>query len=326
MPEAGGDAITLRIGDTERCGAESLKIVSWRKVFVQTTLMKPEFAFPLDTAIGELRRVFVELVPTMTNIADQVTNLAQHELKPFATRHFKPTKRPFEAHLVLIETHDEPEELEYAVSVSAGGTTIHCNPVWPYSEWLLDATWSINAGDWKPIKTVRRNAKSPAQPAAGEYIEILDDGATGGLMVIPSPDFAAKHGAAWVKLKLRTVRGSFTGDATYAPHIFVAQPNRSLPEKIKTVVHEFGHALGLVKSGTALHYMKDNGGSGDHCRHGATPDEIAYAEGGSFEGTYENGNCVMFHEASDHFRFCATCFTMAKNASLAAPLLRKKGW
>jgi hypothetical protein len=290
--------------------------------------MRPELAFPLDTAIAEMRRVFVELVPTTTKVAGETSNLANKDLKAFGARHFKPSNRPFEAHLVMVETQDEPIEEEHAVLVPASGAIVYTGPLWPHSEWLLDAQWSPDGRGWKTVKTVRSNANSapPLAPAKGEHVEVMEAETPGAVRINASADFVAKHGAIWVKIKVKALLASFTGDASHAPHIFLAQPNRPLAEKTKTLVHELGHALGLVKKGSPFHYSSDNGGTGDHCRTGATDNVPSLAAGGSFKGEYQSGTCVMFHESSEHYRFCSTCLAQGRAASMNEEHLKTRGW
>jgi hypothetical protein len=129
-------------------------------------------------------------------------------------------------------------------------------------------------------------------------------------------------------VKYRILRGEYTGDATYPPHVFIAigKP-RSEDSKCKTVAHEIGHGIGMVpRSGHSLQYDNANGGSGSHCRSGASPNQPSKAQGGAFTGTYSNGTCVMYAFSSEHYQFCATCIEFVKKAMLFKSDMQGRGW
>jgi len=126
----------------------------------------------------------------------------------------------------------------------------------------------------------------------------------------------------WVKLKVATSQ-SYLGWATANGIVAVYQPSvpagqGSEEDFNDTVAHEFGHKFNQSPESPQAKPLLDHplqyvghGGSGSHCRHGATvPAGTANWQNAKEETpSPSDGDCIMFHEYSSKckHKFCEVC-------------------
>lgn len=77
-------------------------------------------------------------------------------------------------------------------------------------------------------------------------------------------------------------------------------------EKMATMVHEFGHAIGMVPRASRFHYPTSHEHVGDHCWNGATDPSTFPA--GELYTSPTGAVCTMFGDSSsDTEEFCSVC-------------------
>lgn len=82
--------------------------------------------------------------------------------------------------------------------------------------------------------------------------------------------------------------------------------NEPMAKKVATMVHEFGHAIGMVAPASPFHYPTSHKHSGNHCWNGAT-DPSTFPAGDRFPSG-DSPVCTMFGDnRSNTEKFCATC-------------------
>jgi hypothetical protein len=184
---------------------------------------------------------------------------------------------------------------------------------WPFADWLVYAKWKTAGQPWQAGVAVTKVA------AAGGPALRVD------LSGIPADPTKTPID---VDVRVKTLKGEYTGDATYPPHVFIAVGKpRSADSICKTVAHEIGHGIGMVPTGGhTLQYDDRNGGMGSHCRDGASPNLPSKAQAGAFAGKYTNGTCVMYAYSSNHYRFCDTCKKFVRKARLFKSDMQTRGW
>lgn len=286
----------------------------WKKLYYQTSKMKASFDFPFSLVLGEYKKHNIELEATATKIVPHKENLETRELGAYRA-HFKKTKTPFEAHIVLIDRQCDSKR-----SVTVANCTTQKKFVeipqdekdWPFQDWIVNALATDVVGK-TATPTLTRTTRNKKRG-----IEIDLGGS--GLDLTTAP--------VTVGIEYKTLAGEYTGDASFPPTVFIAVGKpRSDASKSKTVAHEIGHAVGMVPTrGHDLQYSNDNGGMGSHCRHGADQNEISKAQGGTFAGQYTNGTCVMYAYSSEHYTFCDTCKEFVREADLTKDKMKSRGW
>lgn len=315
----GGDKFELEASkdkDRKKAKKHPDQYVVWRKLYYQTSRMKAGFSFPFSLIEKEYNDHFIELENTSVVDCPYKENLETHELPTYQS-YFKKTKVPFEAHIVLIDKQCD-SEMEYSnrlLSTMKAFIPLSL-PLWNLSDgWLKDFKWTYSDKSGSGS-----GGFSVTPSSSGKKTGVLVDFT--GSAVDPTKK------AVEVDLSIKLLKGSYTGDATYKPHVFIAVgAPRSDNSKSKTVAHEIGHGIGMVPiKGHALQYDNQNGGMGSHCRHGATPDKPSIAQGGAFNGVYQGGKCVMYATSSEHYQFCPTCKPYVLGAKLNKSAMKSRGW
>jgi hypothetical protein len=315
MSNHGGDKFSVE-ASTDPEGKKGAKpipdtYVVWKKLYYQLSKMKSSFAFPFDKVKGEYEKYFIELEETSTVSVPYSENLETAELKGYR-KNFKKKESPFEAHVVLIDRQCDSQEKQFNnIQVKKKKTVLkYPETEWPFSNWLVSSASRVKGG------VSEKGKISVKQIAGGIEIDVTGTGAD------PSKD------SVFVDVTIRTLKGEYTGDATYKPHVFIAVgKKRSDSSKCKTVGHEIGHAVGMVpRSGHDKQYSNENGGMGSHCRSGASPNKKSKAQGGTFLGKYTGGTCVMFAYSSEHYKFCDTCKEFVLDAELYKTSMNSRGW
>jgi hypothetical protein len=184
---------------------------------------------------------------------------------------------------------------------------------WPFADWIVKARSRAAGGPWGSSVSLTRS---------------VSGGRNGVLVDVSAMGVNPATTAVEVDLEWKTLQGSYTGDATYKPNVFIAVGvPRSKQSKSKTVAHEIGHGIGMVPTvGHALQYDNANGGMGSHCRHGAKQSDKSKAQGGTFTGTYTDGTCVMYAFSSEHYKFCPTCVEHVRSAQMFKRDMKARGW
>lgn len=312
----GGDTFGVKVAK-DKAGKENVVNAGvtyevWKKLYYQTSKMKNSFSFPFDKVIGEFKDHKIDLEETSEIKVPYKENLETSELEAYKT-HFKKTKTPFEAHVVLIDRQCDSKTVYITSTVSKQKTFIEKDfRDWPFSDWLVTANAEDLDGN-KAVATVTRK-----KVAGKNGVEIDLGGST----------LDATKKSVDLDIEYKILKGSYTGDATYKPNVFIAVgAPRSDESKSKTVAHEIGHGVGMVPiAGHDLQYDNRNGGLGSHCRHGATPDKVSKAQGGAFSGKYLSGTCVMYSSSSEHYKFCVTCKEFVKEADLSKDAMKARKW
>ncbi|GEM_PF-4830515 len=284
----------------------------WRKLYYQQTRMKTTYSFPFTNVEGEYAKFGLELASSGAVVeGTHRQNLETKDLKAYATTWHKTRKPPFEAHILLIDRQcDSKLEALAADQTVVSKQYTFTTTVWPFSDWKVEAKWRKKGTTlWADI---------PAVTKAGSKVTV-DLSTTG---VDPTADTVE------IDLEVKLLKGEYTGDATYKPHMFIATGTpRSAASKSKTVNHEIGHGIGMVPtSGHDKQYANANGGLGSHCRSGATPDKKSLAQGGTFTGEFETGTCVMFASSSSHYSFCSVCKPHVSTAKVAEADMKARKW
>ena len=128
----------------------------------------------------------------------------------------------------------------------------------------------------------------------------------------------------WIKLQVETAR-NYLGWATAGGVVAVYQPSasagkpKSAEDFSDTTAHELGHKFHQTPRPTKqpsslknhpLQY-RGHGGSGPHCRHGATVSGTATNWDDPTEKTPvpQDGDCIMYHRYSSmsSHKFCVVC-------------------
>ena len=312
----GGDKFTVKAA-LDKSGTKGKKLSStnyevWKKLYYQTSKMKPSFGFPFNMVVDEYKKHNIELEETSTVNIPHKENLETAELEAYKT-HFKKAKTPYEAHIVLIDRQCDSNTINLNGRLTKQETFLEQNnDDWPFSDWLIKADATDQNGKAGAASIVRKTV------GGKKGIEISLSGT--GLD-------AVKNNVS-INASYKTLKGEYTGDATFKPNVFIAVGSpRSDASKSKTVAHEIGHGVGMVPtSGHDLQYSNENGGSGSHCRHEASPDKKSKAQGGTFSGTYTNGKCVMFAYSSEHYKFCNTCKEFVKESDLSEDAMKARDW
>ena len=290
--------------------------IVWRKLYYQTSRMKTSFSFPFSQIEKEYNNHFIELENTSVVNCPYKDNLETHELPSYQS-YFMKKMETFEAHIVLIDKQCD-SEMEYPQRIlSTLKAFVPLSlPLWNLSDgWLKDDKWSYSDGSGSGSGGF---SVTPAQSA----------GKTGVLVNFTGTAIDPTKKPVEVDLSIKLLKGSYTGDATYKPHVFIAVgAHRSDNSKSKTVSHEIGHGIGMVSlKGHDLQYDNRNGGMGSHCRYQATPDKPSMAQKGTFSGTYKDGKCVMYAFSSEHYQFCQTCKQHVLAAKLNKSAMKGRGW
>jgi len=317
MSTHGGDKFSVKVA-RDRAGKKKVDASDtyevWRRLYYQLTRMKSSYSFPFAKIKSEYEKHFVELEETSTVSCPHKENLETPQLKGYRS-HFKKKKVPFECHIVLIDRQCDSETHTVRHSVGRTKTFFRDDEDdWPFSDWLVNAGSRTSGGSWTS------GAIAVTRHTHGGHRGILVDVSGAGVNPAVSP--------VDVDIEYKILKGEYTGDATYKPHIFIAVGKpRSDESKSKTVAHEIGHGLGMVPiTGHNLQYDNANGGMGSHCRYKASPNKKSKARGGTFTGVYSDGECVMFAYSSEHYQFCPTCKDFVRKAHLFASDMRSRGW
>lgn len=284
--------------------------VVWKKLYYQLSSMKPSFVFALDKVIDEYKKHFIEIKPTSSITVPHKENLETNELATYRG-HFAKKKSPFEAHIVLIDRQCDSDSKRFRQKITKLKDILpYAEDAWPFADFLVKAEAKVGSGVYTAGKIV------VTRVATGIEVDIA------GLAVDPTKV------DVWVDIKIKVLAGEYTGDASFPPHVFIAVGKpRSVASKSKTVAHEIGHGIGMVPiTGHDLHYENVNGGMGNHCRFGATPNQKSAGQGGTFTGTYMNGTCVMYAFSSEHYTYCATCKEFVREAKLYESSMKARKW
>jgi hypothetical protein len=278
--------------------------------------MKASYALQEGTIAGEYSNHFIELEKTSAVAVPHKENLETSELPTYRT-HFAGAKRPFEAHVVLIDRQCDSRHRQVIgrMNVMAKNYPLPTGTRdWPFSDWLVHAKWRVTGQPWQGGAAVTRGVNAAGRP------ELRVD--LSGLPADPTKT------PVDIDVRVKILKGEYTGDATYPPHVFIAVGKPRPADSIsKTVAHEIGHGIGMVPtSGHTLQYDDRNGGMGSHCRDGASPNLPSKAQGGPFAGQYTNGTCVMYAARSEHYQFCATCKKFVRKARLFKSDMQGRGW
>jgi len=286
----------------------------WRKLFYQETRMKGSSSFPFKNVTGEFDDYSIELVSSGAVVtAAHKKNLETKELRAFGRKYRKKRQTPFEAHVVLIDRQwDSMEEKIGGVQSVPRREYSVSRRLWSPSPWLVSA-------EWKEHGDLLWNGGGISVSKVSDWRVAVDLGSTG---VDPTKT------TVLVRVKVKLVKGTYAGDASYKPHVFIALAALgSNNSKAGTLNHELGHLIGLVPAtGHSLHHDGRNGGMGDHCRHRASPNEVSLAQGGTFSGEYVNGRCVMYHTSTGRYAFCRTCGSFIRRCKLHAADMKSLGW
>ncbi len=308
----GGDKFKVK-ASTDPEGKKDVKEITdtyvvWKKLFYQLSSMKQDFKFSLEKVTTEYKNHFIEFEETSSIIVPHKENLETNELKDYRA-HFLKKKTPYEMHIVLIDRQCDSSAMYFNHTMTANVNTLpYPQKAWPFADWLVEAKSSVSGADFVSGKI------SVKQVAGGLEVDVTSLGGD------PTK--------VEVDIEIKTLKGEYTGDASFPPHVFIAVGKaRSEESKSKTVAHEIGHGIGMVPStGHALHYENRNGGMGNHCRHGADQTDVSAAQGGAFKGVYTNGTCVMFAFSSEHYSYCDTCKEFVKEATLYKSSMEARKW
>ena len=308
----GGDKFKVK-ASTDAEGKKDVKEITdtyvvWKKLFYQLSSMKESFKFSLNKVINEYKNHYIEFQETSSVPVPHTENLETPELKSYRT-HFQKKKTPYEMHIVLIDRQCDSSAMYFYHTMTANKNVLpYPQNSWPFADWLVEAKYSISGANFIS------GGIAVTQVAGGIEVDVTSLG------VDPK--------AVEVDIEIKTLKGEYTGDASFPPHVFIAVGKaRSDESKSKTVAHEIGHGIGMVPSvGHALHYENANGGQGNHCRHGADQNEVSAAQGGAFKGTYTNGTCVMFAFSSEHYTYCDTCKEFVREANLYKDSMKGRKW
>lgn len=106
----------------------------------------------------------------------------------------------------------------------------------------------------------------------------------------------------------------------------------SMETKAQIMVHEWGHAIGMVPAASPKHYPTSHGHRGDHCWNGAT-DPTTFPATESYDDHSDGACCTMFGCVScDTIRFCDVCspFVRSRRPSVdgnfQTSLMMPAGW
>ncbi len=308
----GGDKFKVK-ASLDSQGEKDIKEISdtfvvWKKLFYQLSCMKASFNFALTKVTDEYKKHFIELEETASVIVPHKENLETDELETYRG-HFKKKKTPFEMHVVLIDRQCDSTVKYFNHTMTANkNILLYVQDAWPFADWLIEAKSSVSGADYISGNII------VTQVAGGIEIDVTSLGVDARKVE--------------VDIEIKTLKGEYTGDASFPPHVFIAVGKaRSDESKSKTVAHEIGHGIGMVpSSGHTLHYENRNGGMGNHCRYGADQNDVSAAQGGTFSGTYTGGTCVMFAYSSEHYTYCATCKEFVREAKLYKDSMETRKW
>lgn len=302
------------VGSLDGVKKQSGWLSVWRLLYYQQTRMDASYSFPFDKVTGEYADHGIELISSGAVVdGAHKDNLETAQLEAYAQTYHKKRQEPFEAHILLIDRQCDSKTEPVAQTQNVVSDVYpFADDVWPFADWLVKAEW-------------KKSSEATWDNTGIAVTKSADDEITVDLSSI-GVDPTAESVEISVTVKL--LKGSYTGDATYKPHMFIATGvPRSDASKSKTVNHEVGHGVGMVPtSDHDLQYANANGGMGSHCRKGATPDEKSLAQGGTFAGTYSGGTCVMYHASSEHYGFCDTCALHVKKGKMAETDMKGRGW
>jgi len=104
-------------------------------------------------------------------------------------------------------------------------------------------------------------------------------------------------------------------------------------KKAKIMVHEWGHAIGMVPPESPKHYPTSHGHRGGHCWNGAT-DASTFPAGDPYTAERSEGACctIFGSTSSDTIEFCEVCtpFVRSRKPSVDGKFRRSQmmpvGW
>lgn len=259
----------------------------------------------------------------------QVGVIGSHNKDEFAKMHVEEIERPYKAHLIICEQQCDPRGASAVgvhklvannapVTLGAGtGGNIISKPALKSGALVIVGEWGLAETPWtKGGDLTDANIEIDAARASTLTVNIKLPAAA------PAPTAAAP---VFVKLQLNTAKG-FLGESfgkgqilcVYRPTAAAGKPGSEVDYN-DTVAHEEGHMWhqtatpGNQPASLKNHPLQHvgHGGSGSHCRHGATVAAGAVNWQDATEKTPEpqSGDCISFftYSASCSHKFCPVC-------------------
>lgn len=281
----------------------------------------------------------------MLSAGGATTNVAViggHNKDEFAKMKTDETDKPLKAHLIVCEHQCDPSKNRtptgvfkltansQAVTLSQGAAgPIICKPA------LRAGTKLVAVGEWSPSNTPFTKGGNITD--ADISIESTRSNTLTVKVTLPAGTpvpTAAKP--VFVKLQMETA-ASFLGESfgngnilcVFRPKAAVGTPGSEVDFN-DTAAHEIGHMWNQTpQPGRQPKSLKDHpnqhvghGGSGSHCRHGATvaAGPVNFQDPKEDKPRPENGDCLMFRSFSPKclHKFCPTCKPYVRLQNMAA--------
>jgi type VI secretion system secreted protein VgrG len=369
LPQSGGEICKVQIGSTDEYGDATKYFETWRQLHFQIShpanLSKPS---PLSyvASYEEMRVAMVEeeagAIAAGSGPAGSWIDgngieagfgrpalvIGCHNEKAFHRLSFRNRNNARHTHFLICDFQFDAAPMsahEFRLNATyLSGATLSI----PIAKFETDishpAVLPTSVKDGKPALR-RMRWRIPSTKMKGNIalasctVDFANNRATGGKILCPLPtDVMSAYTAGravFIRFSIQLARGPYNGSSTRNLLLVAAHNHRGKrPEDhmIQTMVHEVGHALGMVareitipgipntKTEHGRWYMA-RGHDGDHCAKGVSASD--YSGRGDLSG--KPGTCVMFGErCPTRLRsFCDLCQKLLLPADLKGYLLKK---
>lgn len=332
---AGGDKFTVEVGLEKGKAAGAFTVVNWRKLYYQLTHHKDLTPPSMDTAVKNLKPVFIEWEAEPAHehdlMGDGKVIVGNHNAAKFHAL-LKSPKTDQCAHIIFcdkqydglrggknitLEKNADFKTASGMVTMGEPGNTVEAPnpPVQEGAKLFLSGSWS--------------NAKSGKSGTLTDDPSKVDDNT--GLATwldevywqvdLPKNATPADKSVVKVTLKCTAASGPWGGDGGTAPHNLIVIDKDDTIHSM-CVMHELGHIMNMTPlagsykapPGLALdhkHAYTGMGGAGSHCSF-----EIDTAK--STKTRNVDGKCIMFHQLNKNCKlvYCPECARFVKAQAL----------